>query len=73
MAREKVFLIPNPIPERCTQQLMNQKPKGSGLSLGVLVIEAEHSVFLHSVSKLRAFTLRAAKMGQGFTRPSDRQ
>lgn len=72
LAWEKVgILIPNPIPERYTQNLMKQK-RGSGLSLGILVSEAEHSVFLHSVSKLRAFTLRAAEMGQGFTRPADR-
>lgn len=36
----------------------------SGLSLGVLVSEAEHFLFLPAVSKLRAFTLRAAKWGR---------
>lgn len=52
---------------------MNQKQeRGSGLSLGVLVIEAEHSVFLHGVSKPRAFMLRAVEIGQGFTRPAGR-
>lgn len=50
-----------------------KKQRRSGLSLGVLVSEAEHFLFLPAVSKLRAFTLRAEEMGQGFTRAGSRR
>lgn len=61
VAWEKVG-ISNSIPERCTQNLMNQKQKrGSGLSLGVLVSEAEHSVFCTMFQSWGLLRLRLLK------------